>query len=261
MGDGRVKLRRETETAVRAVTNAIRIADRREGADAITSKGGIDLVTRADVMCEDSIRAELTRDFPDYPIVGEERGGTPVADRPYWLVDPICGTRPYASDVPLYCANIALVEDRQVTLAAIGLGVSGETMYAEHGAGTFVRKRGVDRPAAVSDGSHTLWLGGRGTHAANLVRAAMLAQRWYIWQFSSSIAYPYLAAGRIAGLVHFADHLTSVHTAAGCFIAAAAGAVVTGVDGASWHLENRNYALAATPELHAELLRLIALSR
>jgi len=250
-------VRRETEVAIRAATRAIQIADSREGAEHVTSKGGIDLVTRTDVLCEDSIRAELTAAFPDYPIVGEERGGSPSVDRPYWLVDPICGTRPYASEVPLYCANVALVENNTVTLAAIGLGLNGETVYAELGMGAQVRKHGVDRPISASTGSNTLWLGGRSQQAANLVREAILARRWYIWQFSSSIAYPYAAAGRIAGLVHYSEHLSNVHTAAGCFVAASAGAMVTGIDGRPWSLDNPSYVLAATPALHGDLLTLI----
>ena len=69
-------MRHETEVAIRAVEKAIKMADSREGADKITSKGGIDLVTNTDMMCEDVIRAELTGAFPDYAIHGEERGGS-----------------------------------------------------------------------------------------------------------------------------------------------------------------------------------------
>lgn len=104
-------MRPETEAAIRAAGIAQRIADSREGADRVTSKGGIDLVTATDLACEDAIRAELTRAFPAYPVIGEERGGSPPAGTPYWLVDPICGTRAFASNVSLYCANIALVEN------------------------------------------------------------------------------------------------------------------------------------------------------
>ena len=94
-------MRPETETAIRAATIAQSLADSRIGSDEINSKGGIDLVTGTDVACEDAIRAELLRRFPDYPVIGEERGGTPVQDKPYWLVDPICGTRSFASNIPL----------------------------------------------------------------------------------------------------------------------------------------------------------------
>jgi fructose-1,6-bisphosphatase/inositol monophosphatase family enzyme len=113
-------MRAETDAAIGAARLARHLADTRAGADAVQFKQGIDIVTGADVACEDAIRTELARWFPDYPVVGEERGGEPRDDRPYWLVDPICGTRCYASDVPLYCTNIALVEHGEVTAAAIG---------------------------------------------------------------------------------------------------------------------------------------------
>lgn len=254
-------MRHETEVAIQVATSAVKLADDRVGADEITSKGGIDLVTNTDIMIEDLIRSELTAAFPDYPIVGEERGGSPSSDRPYWLVDPICGTRPYASDVPLYCTNIALVENDTVTLAAIGLGKNGETVFAERGADAFVRCNGRDQQLKVSDKSNTLWLSGKGDQAANLVRNAMLARKWYIWQFSSSIAYPYVASGRMAGLVHYSEHLSSVHTAAGCFVAQQSGAIVTDTDGNPWNMQNRSYLLASTRELHEILLGLIEKSR
>ena len=38
----------------------------------------------------------------------------PTDGSPYWLVDPICGTRNFASGIPLYCVNLALVEDHHV---------------------------------------------------------------------------------------------------------------------------------------------------
>ena len=133
-------LRPETETAIRAVTKAIAIADSREGADEVNSKGGIDIVTSTDVRCEDAIRAELEADFPGCAIVGEERGGSPVEQGAYWLVDPICGTRPYASNIPLYCANIALVEDGVVTAAAVAIGCTGEVLYAQQGSGAWLRR-------------------------------------------------------------------------------------------------------------------------
>ncbi len=141
------------------------------------------------------------------------------------------------------------------------MGRAGEVLYAERSSGAWLRTAAGDRRIAASDESNTLWIGGRGEHAANAVRHAMLLQRWYIWQFSSSIAYPYVAAGRISGLVHFAQHLSSVHTAAGCFVAEEAGAVVTGLDGRPWDMEARSYILAATPALHEELRDLVEKSR
>src|SRR5262245_45876694 len=119
------------EVAIRAAQDALLITESRTWADRISSKGGIDLVTATDVACEDQIRKDLLAAFPDYPVIGEERGGAPAAGKPYWLVDPICGTRAFASNVPLYCVNIALVEQGRVTLAAIGLGKAGEIIFED----------------------------------------------------------------------------------------------------------------------------------
>jgi myo-inositol-1(or 4)-monophosphatase len=254
-------MRAETEAAIRAVRIAQQIADSRDGAGAITSKGGIDLVTAADVACEDAIRVELGRAFPEYPVVGEERAGTPVEGKPYWLVDPICGTRHYASDIPLYCVNIALVEDGVVTTAAVGFGMTGQIVFAEKGHGAWSRTATGDRRSAASAGSNAIWIDGKTERAANIARNATLMKRWYVWQFSSTLSYAYVATGRISGILHFCNPSPppygSVHISAGCLIAAESGAIVVDADtGTPWNLQTRSLMLAATPELARDLLDL-----
>lgn len=262
-----VRLRSETEAAIRAAGIAQKIADSRTGADRITSKSGIDLVTDTDLACEDAIRSELLRVFPDWPVVGEERAGTPQAGKPYWLVDPICGTRPFASNIPLYCTNIALVEDGEVTLAAVGIGTTGEILWAEKGKGAHLRMDGTDQSIAVQDSSNIVWIDGSTELAANVVRQTMLSNRWYVWKFSSTLSYAYVACGRIAAAIQFSSSLQvqpigSVHTAAGCFIAREAGAIITDLrDGKPWRLGTRSFLIAATDKLHQELSEIVARSR
>jgi myo-inositol-1(or 4)-monophosphatase len=260
-GAGREIIHAVREAAIRAASIAQGIVDSRQHADEVTSKGGIDLVTGSDVACEDAIRAELLRSFPDYPVIGEERGGQPVEGKPYWLVDPICGTRSFASDIPLYCTNIAFVDGGAVTCAAIGVGLTEEILFAEAGSGAWMRTAAGDRKISVSDQSNTIWIDGRNEWAADTVRRAMLLKRWYVWMFSSTVAYTYLASGRISGILHFGLPSSvqhgSVHTAAGCFIAGEAGARVTDIDsGKPWNLQTRSFLLAATDGLHQELLSL-----
>lgn len=253
-------MRPETEAAIRAARIAQQIADSRKGADVVTFKQGIDIVTDADVACEDAIRTELTAAFPDIPVVGEERGGTPRAGAPYWLVDPICGTRCYASNVPLYCTNIALVEGGAVTAAAIGVGKTGELLYAERGGGAWLSAgvHAAPERIAVREQSSTIWIGGRKQPAADLWRHMVELDRWYLWTFTSSVCYAHFASGRIAGLVHFAygaDYRDPpVHTAAGCFVAQQAGGIVSDLaTGAPWTLDTRAFLLGATPAIDAEL--------
>ena len=254
-------MRPETEAAIRAARIAQELADSRVGADDVTSKGGIDLVTAADVACEDKIREVLLRAFPEYPVIGEERGGEPIAGRPYWLVDPICGTRHFASNIPLYCHNVALVENGEVTVAAIGVGKTGELLFAEKGAGGWIRTSGGERRLAVSDRSNAIWIDG-GPRAAGVVRQAMLAKRWYVWMYSTTLSLAHLADGRISGILHLGApriaRAGSVHFAAGCLVASEAGAIVIDLEtGKTWDLQTRSYLLAATSEVQKDLMTLL----
>jgi myo-inositol-1(or 4)-monophosphatase len=257
-------MRDETQAAIRAVRLAQKIADARIGADQITSKGGNDLVTATDLACEDRIREELLRTFPNFPVIGEERGGAPVEGRPYWLVDPLCGTRLFASNVPLYCHNVALVENGEVTVSAIGIGVTGEILFAERGSGGWIRPANASdasRRLSVSDKSNAIWIDG-GPLAADVLRRALLAKRWYVWMYSTTVSLAHLADGRISGILHLGPprvpRVGSVHFAAGCLVASEAGAIVLDIEtGKPWDLLTRSYLIAATPEVQGQLQELL----
>src|SRR5215217_2807644 len=91
-------MRQETESALQAVRLGHRLLAAELSRDLEPSRGGRDIVTVADLRVEDTIRAELRRWRPAYPVIGEERGGELTdTQQPYWLIDPICGTRAFAS--------------------------------------------------------------------------------------------------------------------------------------------------------------------
>jgi myo-inositol-1(or 4)-monophosphatase len=256
-------MRPEIEAALAAAQIAQRITDSREGADDITPKAGIDLVTATDVSCEDAIRAELLRRFPDYPVIGEERGGKPISGKPYWLVDPICGTRSFASNLPLYCTNIALVEDGMVTVAAVAIGSSGEIVYAEKGRGTRLYMPTGQVPVRASANSSMIWIDpSRTEQTAATLRSALLSGRWYVCMFPSSVFGAYAAMGRIAAILHFGslapNPIGSVHWAASCFLAIEAGAMVTDLNThREWNLNTHSFLIAPTQDLHDELCDLV----
>ena len=257
-------MRPETEIAIRAARLAQKIADSRRGAQTVTSKGGIDLVTDADIACEDAIRLELLRGFPDYPVVGEERGGSPQDGKPYWLVDPICGTRNYASNIPLYCTNIALVEDGEVSVGVVGVGMTREVLYSDRQSGARLLRGNEDLPIRVDDSSNAVWFDGKTEQAADVVRRALLLRKWYVVQFPSSLAYAYVACGKLAGAVQFSGpkqpgrEYGSVHVAAGCFVAREAGAIVRNAeDGRPWDLATSSFVIAANEGVYADIVGIL----
>jgi myo-inositol-1(or 4)-monophosphatase len=125
-------IRSATRVAIRAVRRGLELARGGVGAEEITSKGGRDLVTTIDVAVEDEIRRIVEGAAP-HPVVGEERGGEAPADgSAYWLLDPICGTRNFASGIPLYCVNLALVEGDRISLAVVGDASIDEWAEPDH---------------------------------------------------------------------------------------------------------------------------------
>jgi myo-inositol-1(or 4)-monophosphatase len=216
-----------------------------------------DLVTAADVAVEETIRAALNGS--GIPVVGEEGGGE--ATGRHWLVDPICGTRNYASGIPLWCVNAALVEDDEITAAAVGDPSTDEILVTERGGGAWSADDG--RRLHVTDESRTIVIEdshadpdpARRELAATTVAAAMRAFRWDIRALSTSLALPYVATGRVSAYVLFWS--SALHVGAGALLASEAGATVTNIDGGPWTIESDSLLAAATPDLHRELLELV----
>ena len=266
-GDGRLGFSRmglrqndgfrpETEIAVSAVQVGLHLALSRAGAGDIRSKGGRDLVTATDLAVEEAVRAVLGDAF-DFPVVGEEGGGVPDPGAPYWLVDPICGTRNFASGIPVFAVNVALVEDGQVTLGAVGDGSGGGVYCAELGRGAFSKKDGPWRPISTSVGSQTIVVegfpaaGDRRDGAARFLAELVRADRWDIRSFGSTLSLAYLATGRVAACVLFGA--PTLHVAAGVALAREAGATLTDAGGKPWTVASGSLVAASEAAIAAQL--------
>ena len=257
-------MRAETRAALAAVDAGLKLMRRRAGADQITSKGGRDLVTATDVAVEDAVRASLLSAYPDWTVVGEERGGEDqIGDRPYWLVDPICGTRNFASNIPMYSCNIALVQDGQLSVCAIGDGGTGDRYVAERGNGAYIVERNGPRPIRASADSLILSFSSVGKSdkhpniVADFAHAAIKADKWDLRMLSSTLSMAYLASGRLAAYLLF-EISSPVHIAAGALLCQEAGGVVTNTSGEPWTVEYTSILAAGSPELHADIASMIA---
>jgi fructose-1,6-bisphosphatase/inositol monophosphatase family enzyme len=252
--------RPETLVALEAVKRALTIAARGVDAEDVTAKDGRDVVTVADIAVEDAVRT-IVGDALGFSVVGEERGGEAPADgSPYWLVDPICGTRNFASGIPLYCVNLALVERKEVTVAVVGAPSTGETHVAERGRGAWSLKEGARNRLTTSDWSRTIVVddgkskGNRREQAAQFTAAAIRADRWHVRSLGTTLSAPYLAAGRIAAYVVF--WLSAVHAGAGSLLVTEAGGTISDIDGRPWTIGSDSLVASANDPLHEELLEL-----
>jgi 3'(2'), 5'-bisphosphate nucleotidase len=115
---------------------------------AVESKDDNSPVTAADQRAEALILEALRAEVNDaWPIVAEEAvaaGDVPtVGDGPFWLVDPLDGTKEFVSRRGEYTVNIALIENRRPQLGVVhapALGASywgsAHGAFAADGAGT-----------------------------------------------------------------------------------------------------------------------------
>jgi myo-inositol-1(or 4)-monophosphatase len=253
--------RAETRAAIEAVDRALDLARSRLGATEVAYKGTRDVVTATDVAVEDAVRAAVG-EVLGIAVVGEERPGeTPEQGALYWLVDPICGTRNFASGIPLYCVNVALVEAGRVTAAVVGDPATGETYVAELARGAWILADGDQRALQVSGESQILVVedshaaGPRREQAAQFIAEAVRADRWDLRSFSTTLCLPYVAAGRVAAYVLF--WTSAVHAAAGSLLASEAGATVSNLEGDEWTIDSDSIVAGATASLHRELLELV----
>jgi len=112
---------------------------------AVLDKADTSPVTEADTRAERVILDGLAQCAPDFAVVAEESvaaGYVPDLDgRPFFLVDPLDGTREFISRNGEFTVNIALVEDGAPTIGVVHLPALDE-MFWTAGDGVAWRARG-----------------------------------------------------------------------------------------------------------------------
>lgn len=98
-------------------------------------------VTSADIASNDVLMDQLRTLTPDIPIISEEVGALPLAQRKdwsrYWLLDPIDGTGEFIIGSGDFAVNIALVENGWPTIGVIHAPDHCLTYYGQKHLGAF----------------------------------------------------------------------------------------------------------------------------
>lgn len=108
-----------------------------------------DYASEIDKACEEVIRSELGRRYPDHEILGEELGTIGGKNKNsgesenVWLIDPIDGTSNYLRGIPHYAISIALSVKGRVEHGVVYDPVRDELFAASRGQGTTLNNRRV----------------------------------------------------------------------------------------------------------------------
>ena len=269
MARDRNKLPAELTDRIAAVAHQLADAARIETLKLFRSPGlrpdnkaasGFDPVTEADRASERAMRAILAHERPEDAILGEEYGAQPGQSGLTWILDPIDGTRAFMSGAPSWGVLIG-VNDAQGPI----YGIIDQPHLDERFEGGFGRAvltgRGRDVPLATRRGialaQATLMstypeVGNATEHAA----FRRVADRVQLVRYGlDCYGYALLAAGHVDLVIEAG--LQSYDVVAPIAVVQAAGGVVTDWQGGPAHGGGRIIA-AATPEIHAEALALLA---
>lgn len=102
-------------------------------------------VTEADLEIELLLREQVRADFPEDGLLGEEHGAEDGASGFRWVIDPIDGTVSFAAGVPLFGTLIGLEYARggarEVVAGICSMPALGERVWAARGEGAWWERR------------------------------------------------------------------------------------------------------------------------
>ncbi|MGE5222166.1 MAG: inositol monophosphatase family protein [Omnitrophica WOR_2 bacterium] len=224
----------------------------------IQYKDIIDIVTEVDRRCEEYLVGEVHSRYPDHSIVAEESGEQQGLDCCAWYIDPLDGTVNYSHGLPLFATSIGYAENGVMQLGVVYDPIRDECYIAEKGHGAFLNGEGI-HPSQVDSLNQSLLVTGfpydiRTNPENNLDYHARLSLKTHGVRRLGSAALDlcYVAAGRLDGFWELS--LSPWDIAAGSLIAAEAGAIVTDKFGSQDYFHSPYSIVAATPQIHAELI-------
>lgn len=227
-------------------------------------KGDGSLVTNADLAADVAIAEALSSFDVTDRIESEESTAGAEESELRWMVDPLCGTAPYAAGLGHWGVNIALADRSGPLLGAITVPTMRETL-------TSVSGRGVSRngkpwtpeppPGKLSEQLVDLEID------PPVLASGVLSDGTLNWVLGvdhtttySSMAYPFsqLCLGRHAGVVAYG--VGRVHMAAGLAIAEELGITVSDGNGDALDWTDESpwpVVIAAWPDAHSGLMELM----
>ena len=215
---------------------AIILEHYREGVE-VRAKADASPVTIADEAAEAVILAGLAGLTPETLVVAEETvaaGHVPELDeRPFWLVDPLDGTKEFLSRNGEFTVNIALIEGREPVLGVVLAPALGKVWWGARGLGSMTRDGGAARVIAARPRPASGAVAVASRSHSDAETEAFLDREGVAERISagSSLKFCLIAEGRADLYPRFGTTM-EWDTAAGHAVLVAAGGRVTTRDGA-----------------------------
>ncbi len=222
-------------------------------------KGDGSLVTEADLSIEALWREKIRQQFPTHGIFGEEFGRDAGASAHTWVLDPIDGTRQFATGLLNFASLISVCRDGHPVLGIIDLPLLGARYVAAEGRGTLFDGRPVRASGQRDIGAARISLANPDSFTGDAVLGyERLRAYGRLRVFDGGApAYGALSRGLIDICLNGTD-LDACDICALCPVVTEAGAVISDWQGRPLSLASSGAIVAsASPELHATVLRML----
>ena len=223
----------------------------------IETKGRGNLVTETDYEIERFLHETFRREFPDHGIMSEETASDAPLDGWVWVIDPLDGTKNFASGIPFFCVNIALCYDGLPVVAATYDPNHGECFSAERGKGAFVNGEAIHASSKANVEQSILGVdigydNDRGRAVLELVNKLFPQMQGLRIQGSAALGLAYASCGRYDLFVH--RYLFPWDIAAGILLVEEAGGKITDEAGHPVDVTSQT-AVAGGVQVHGDFLR------
>lgn len=239
------------------------------GHSRVSLKADKSVVTEADMAVQRLIEAGIRKTFPDHAVVGEEEtGGGPEGpglsrSAVCWVIDPIDGTRNFATGLPCFCTSIAVLVEGRPEIGVILEHGAGHLFTCRRGQGMALNGQRMRPPGPTPQPDRLIGVPSSREEMTVRVISKWVARRGLAIRNSGSTALhlAWLAAGYLQAVYCYRCKIWDF--AAGALMVEEMGLKFTQLTGASyfpWDRANQDPGeimpfLAGAADFHAELLK------
>ena len=239
------------------------IARRHLGKVSYDLKGRANLVTQADIACQQAILKIIRKNFPAHDFLAEENGLKNTGSPWKWVIDPIDGTTNFAHTMPHFSTSVALAYKNDIVLGGVYDVCADEMFLAQKGKGATLNGKKI-HVSSVKKVENALLVTGfpyvrenRMPELLNRFKHFILACHDIRRLGSAALDMCWVAAGRFDG--YWEDCLNPWDISAGKLILEEAGGKVTDFSGKKWrdlHTFGMQ-TLASNGKIHREMFDII----
>ena len=188
-------------------------------------------LTEADLASHHLICDELSKFYPDIPILSEESAESfTLADENacFWCVDPLDGTKEFIKKNDEFTVNIALVQNQKPTLGVIGVSAKNIVYAAVKGEGAFKQQRDneLQKIHVKPQDPDNLTFAVSRSHLDTYTKAMVDEYQAQMLQAGSALKLAYVAEGLVDVYPRFGPTMLWDVAAGQCIIEEAGGQVL-----------------------------------